>query len=478
MPELVTLPDQNQSRSDSWPSLPERDRGLLWHPYAPLLGTAAYAVESANGVRLTLRDQRGQAYEAIDAMSSWWSVVHGYRNPVLDRAVSKQLARFSHVMFGGLTHEPAVELAERLRGLTPKPLQHVFFADSGSVSVEVALKLAVQYQSARGLPERQHFLALRGGYHGDTFAAMGVSDPEGGMHTEFPGQLARNVFAPRPPAAVSVEGKLIGDSLALARWADQVADLVAQNTEHLAGIIVEPVLQGAGGMHIYDPGCLRVLRELADASGLLLIFDEIATGFGRTGKFFAAEWSAAELNSAKLNSAEAAAAGRPEAAAVVPDVLCVGKALTGGYLSLAAMLCSAEVAEVISASRFGALMHGPTFMANPLACAAANASLELLATGEWRSRVESIQDVLAAGLRAAATLPQVREIRTLGAVGVIETQQPVNVSEASGIGLAHGVWLRPFRNLIYAMPPYICSAADTEAIATAMVASVSPKSAR
>lgn len=443
-------------------SVADRDRGLLWHPYAPLVGAAAYAVEAANGVRLSLRGQDGRAFEAIDAMSSWWCMVHGYRHPVLDRAVVEQLGRFSHVMFGGLTHEPAVELGERLRAMTPEPLQHVFFADSGSISVEVALKLAVQYQSARGLPERQKFLALRGGYHGDTFAAMGVSDPDGGMHTEFPGQLAGNIFAPRPPDAVLQEGELRGDPAALARWAEEVAQLVAENSARLAGIIVEPVLQGAGGMHIYDPACLRVLRELADATGLLLIFDEIATGFGRTGKLFALEWS----------SNTPSAAGSTGTAAVIPDVLCVGKALTGGYLSLAAMLCSAEVAETISASRFGALMHGPTFMANPLACAAANASLALLDSGDWQGQVETIQRGLAAGLWVAEAEPMVRQVRTLGAVGVIEMRQPVEVAELTAAGLEHGVWLRPFRNLVYAMPPYICSATDTEKIAAGMVAAV------
>ena len=459
MPELGPLPDDRRS-------LPERDRGLLWHPYAPLAGPAPYAVEAANGIRLALRAPDGRGFEAIDAMSSWWCMVHGYRNPALDRAVFDQMTRFSHVMFGGLTHEPAVQLAERLRRITPEPLQHVFLADSGSISVEVALKVAIQYQSARGLPERQNFLAFRGGYLGDTFAAMGVSDPVGGMHAEFPGQLAGNVFAPRPPAAVLTAGRLVGDDAALADWAEEVAVLVARNASRLAGIIVEPVLQGAGGMHIYDPRCLRVLRELADAEGLLLMFDEIATGFGRTGKLFAAEWSSEPVPDSTVSGV---AAG-PAAAAVVPDVLCVGKALTGGYLSLAAMLCSAEVAGVISGSRFGALMHGPTFMANPLACAAANASLELLESGDWASRVAGIQSGLTEGLQAAASLPGVRTVRSLGAVGVVELQQPVDVPAATEAGLAQGVWLRPFRNLVYAMPPYLCSVGDTVEIAAGMVA--------
>ncbi|ABY22307.1 sdenosylmethionine-8-amino-7-oxononanoate aminotransferase [Renibacterium salmoninarum ATCC 33209] len=427
----------------------DRDRGLLWHPYAPLNGVAPYAVESASGVRLSLRDNNGRSYEAIDAMSSWWRMVHGYRNPVLDRAILAQLAEFSHVMFGGLTHEPAVELAEKLRQMSPEPLQHVFFADSGSVSVEVSLKLALQYQSAQGLPDRQKFLALRGGYHGDTFAAMGVSDPDGSLHTEFPGELAANVFAPRPPAATLHHSQLSADPDELSAWAAEVTELVYRNAHQLAGIIVEPVLQGAGGMFVYDPQCLQLLRELADSTGLLLIFDEIATGFGRTGTLFAAEW-----------------------AGVLPDVLCLGKALTGGYLSLAATLCSAEIASVLGRSELGALMHGPTFMANPLACAAANASLDLLATKDWQTQVAKIDAQLTSGLVGALELTSVQQIRTLGAVGVLELNVPVDVPAVTRVGLENGVWLRPFRNLVYTMPPYVSSAEDTVQITQAMVAAV------
>ncbi len=346
-------------------SLAARDRGLVWHPYAPLDGPEPYAVRSASGVRLGLTAPDGTRHDAIDAMASWWCAVHGYRHPALDAAAHAQIDRFSHVMFGGLTHEPAVALAERLTAIAPGEMAHVFFADSGSVSVEVALKLALQFQAAAGHPGRQRFLTVRGGYHGDTFAAMSVCDPVDGMHSAFPGVLAHHVFAPRPPAA-----RLVGvdtadehwetDESALADWQRSFRRTAREHRDELAAIVVEPVLQGAGGMHVYHPDALRTMREVADEHGLLLVVDEIATGFGRTGRLFASEW-----------------------AAVAPDVLCVGKALTGGYLSLAAVLTTAAVGATITRSTFRALLHGPTFMANPLACAIACASLDLLG-GDWR----------------------------------------------------------------------------------------------
>jgi len=431
------------------PSLIGRDRGLLWHPYAPLDGPAPYAVTAAEGVRLRLEAADGERFEAVDAMSSWWSAIHGYRHPVLDAAVRDQAGRFSHVMFGGLTHEPAVRLAEQLVDLAPEPLRHVFLADSGSVSVEVALKLAIQYQAAAGRRGRHAFLALRGGYHGDTFGAMSVCDPVDGMHAAFPSLPAQH-FLPRPPAArLDDEGALVSDPAEVAAWVAELERTAQRHRQELAGIIVEPVLQGAGGMHAYAPVCLQALRRVADEHGLLLIFDEIATGFGRTGRLFAGEW-----------------------AGVVPDVMCVGKALTGGYLTLAALLCSSGVAAAITASEFRALLHGPTFMANPLACAVASASLDLLGSAGWRDQVRGIEGALRTSLAPAAKLGSVRDVRVLGAVGVVELDRPVDVQAVTRAALEHDVWVRPFRNLVYTMPPYVCSAADVEAIGSGIVAAV------
>ncbi|WP_395403544.1 adenosylmethionine--8-amino-7-oxononanoate transaminase [Arthrobacter sp. UC242_113] len=436
---------QDSERTD----LIQRDRVRLWHPYAPASpDLPLWEVEAADGVRLRLRSEDGTRHEVTDAMSSWWSVIHGYRNPVLDAAAKAQLEKFSHVMFGGLTHAPAVELAERLVAMAPgapgrSRLERVFLADSGSVAVEVALKLAVQFQTAAGHPRRQRFLSLHGGYHGDTFAAMGVCDPVDGMHSAFPGLLAGNLFAPRPPAAASATPE------AVQAWASDVAQLAAAHSTELAAIVVEPVLQGAGGMHAYPADCLTALREVADRHGLLLIFDEIATGFGRTGELFAGDH-----------------------AGVVPDIMCVGKALTGGYLTLAAMLCTAEVAAAVSGGQAGALLHGPTFMGNPLACAVANASLGIIETGRWRADVARIGTGLASGLAPARELSSVRDVRTIGAVGVIELHDAVDVTAVTAAAIRRGVWVRPFRNLVYAMPPYISTAADIAQITAAMTETV------
>jgi adenosylmethionine-8-amino-7-oxononanoate aminotransferase len=429
-------------------TLINRDRGLVWHPYGPLDGPAPYAVMEAEGVRLRLFAEDGERFEAIDAMSSWWSVVHGYRNPVLDAAAREQLDKFSHVMFGGLTHEPAVRLAEQLVELAPEPLQHVFFADSGSVSVEVALKLAVQYQAGVGRPQRQRFLALRGGYHGDTTGAMSVCDPEDGMHSLFPALVASQLFLPRPPAAVLDGGRIVGaDERAVGEWVAQMQALVAKHADELAAIILEPVLQGAGGMYVYAPECLTALREVADRHGLLLIADEIATGFGRTGARFGCDL-----------------------AGVVPDVMCLGKSLTGGYLSLAAVLCSSTVATAINDSPQRALLHGPTFMANPLACAIASASVELLQ--DCLPAANAIGAGLAEALAPATRLASVSEVRTLGAVGVVQLNQPVDVAAVTRAALRRGVWVRPFRDLVYTMPPYIASQQDVAAIGSAIVGAV------
>ncbi|GAA2035569.1 adenosylmethionine--8-amino-7-oxononanoate transaminase [Terrabacter terrae] len=434
--------------------LAARDRGLVWHPYAPLDGPEPYAVEGASGVRLSLRAPDGTRHEAVDAMASWWCAVHGYRNPALDSAAHEQLDRFSHVMFGGLTHEPAVSLAERLTAIAPGPMTHVFFADSGSVSVEVALKLSLQYQAARGRPGRQRFLTVRGGYHGDTFAAMSVCDPVDGMHSAFPGALARQVFAPRPPAARLIttpdcEQRWETDVLELQPWAAEVRSLAETHRDELAAVVVEPVLQGAGGMHVYPPECLRVLRDVADEHELLLVVDEIATGFGRTGRLFASEW-----------------------ADVAPDVMCIGKALTGGYLSLAAVLTTRHVGDAITRSQFRALLHGPTFMANPLACAVANASLELV-EGSWKGDAPRVGRLLTEHLAPAGGLACVTDIRVLGAVGVVQLACPVDVGRVTRAALRRGVWVRPFRDLVYTMPPYVCTDDDVRLIADGIVGAVS-----
>ena len=427
-------------------SLAARDRGLLWHPYAALDGPAPYTVEAAEGVTLTLVSPEGERIEAIDGMASWWCAVHGYRNPELDRAVVDQVTEFSHVMFGGLTHRPAVELAELLVEVTPPELQHVFFADSGSVSVEVALKLAVQYQAARGRPERRRILTVRGGYHGDTTGAMSVCDPEGGMHAEFSGLVAEQLFVAPPPAATTPDGTVWhADEGSVTQWIEDVRATARKHRGELAGIIVEPVLQGAGGMRTYHPTILRALRDLANELDLVFIVDEIATGFGRTGKWFASEW-----------------------AGVVPDVMCVGKALTGGYMTLAAVLVSAAVGEVITASEQRALMHGPTFMANPLACAVALQSVRMLRE-TWSEDVARLSAALSEILPVAAELSVVKDVRVIGGVGVVEFHEAPDPAVLTRTALEQGVWFRPFGKLLYTMPPYVCTDEEVRTIAYALL---------
>ncbi|GAA4480497.1 adenosylmethionine--8-amino-7-oxononanoate transaminase [Rhodococcus olei] len=408
------------------------DADHLWHPYGAFpASTNTLVVESARGTRLTLADGR----ELVDGMSSWWSAVHGYRHPVLDAAATAQLGRMSHVMFGGLTHEPAARLAELLVAITPAGLDKVFLADSGSVSVEVAIKLALQYQRAIGRPERHRLLTWRGGYHGDTFAPMSVCDPDGGMHSMWTDVLARQVFAPVPPREFDPA------------YVAEFEAILARHTGELAAVIVEPVVQGAGGMRFHDPRYLTELRRMCDEHGLLLIFDEIATGFGRTGELFAADH-----------------------AGVAPDVMCVGKALTGGYLTLAAVLCTSAIAEAISAGEGGGVMHGPTFMGNPLACAVAVAAVELLLSRDWRAEVAAVHDGLVAGLEPARSLPGVADVRTFGAIGVVEMAEPVDMRTATDAAVDAGVWLRPFGRLVYAMPPYVATPEDVATIAAGMVA--------
>ena len=416
--------------------LVELDRRHVWHPYSPMpAGGDALQVVDADGVRLRLADGR----ELIDGMASWWCAVHGYRHPVLDDAVRAQLQRMAHVMFGGLTHEPAIRLAARLVELTPDPLQHVFFSDSGSVAVEVAIKMALQYWRARGATERSRLLTVRGGYHGDTFGAMAVCDPVGGMHSLFSGMLSEHVFADRPPPGFD---RPLDDA-----YAAHLTALVERHAHELAGVIVEPVVQGAGGMHFYNPEIVRLLRELCDRHELLLILDEIATGFGRTGAFFASDH-----------------------AGVSADVMCVGKALSGGYLPLAATLCTPHVAQAISQGEGGALMHGPTFMGNALACSVALASLDLLADGSWRPEVARIERGLTDGLAPARELGGVSDVRVLGAIGVIQLAGPVDVAAATRAAVDCGVWVRPFRDLVYTMPPYVTDDADIARISQAAIA--------
>lgn len=424
----------------------QQDSELLWHPYSSLSEPSPVRlVHGADGVRLRLDDGDGGTVEAIDAMASWWCMIHGYRNPVLDAALRRQIDDFSHVMFGGLTHEPAIRLAERLVGISPDPLRHVFFCDSGSVSVEVAIKLALQYQVARGNSGRTRMLTVRGGYHGDTFAPMSVCDPVNGMHSLFTGALKEQVFGRQPPAGFDRPD----DDPEFLAWAAELAEIAEHHADEIAGIIVEPILQGAGGMYPYSPACLRVLRRLADEHGFLLILDEIATGFGRTGTLFASEH-----------------------AGIDPDILCVGKALTGGYMSLAATLCTTDVAHTVSNGPGGALMHGPTFMANPLACAVALASIDLLLSQDWASEVGRISTGLAAGLAPAAELPGVKDVRVLGAVGVVQLGGPVDVQRVTDGALRRGVWVRPFRDLVYTMPPYICTDDEIATIGAAITGAI------
>jgi adenosylmethionine-8-amino-7-oxononanoate aminotransferase len=412
------------------------DRRHVWHPYAPMPGTLEpLLVESAQGTRLRLADGR----ELVDGMSSWWAAIHGYRHPVLDAAVTSQIGSMSHVMFGGLTHEPAIRLCQTLVEVAPDGLEHVFLSDSGSVAVEVAIKMCLQYWRSRRRPAKRRLLTWRGGYHGDTFHPMSVCDPDGGMHSLWAGVLPEQLFIPMPPAGFDAP---IDES-----YVDLIEAAVARHADELAAVIVEPVVQGAGGMRFHHPTYVAALRAACDRHDVLLVFDEIATGFGRTGAMFAADH-----------------------AGVRPDVMCVGKALTGGYLSLAATLCTAEVADGISRGELPVLAHGPTFMGNPLACAVANASIGLARTDVTAMSVRRIAAGLRTGLAPAADLPGIADVRVLGAIGVVQLDRPVDMAAATQAAVAHGVWLRPFRDLIYTMPPYISTEADVSLITAAVVA--------
>ena len=413
--------------------LKEFDREHILHPYAPATpATEMYMVKSASGVYLEL----DSGEKIIDGMSSWWSVIHGYNVPELNTAATEQLSKMSHVMFGGLTHESAIRLAEKLLKITDESLEHIFFSDSGSVSVEVALKMAFQYFNSQGNKQKTKILSFSKGYHGDTFGAMSVCDPVTGMHSAFEGILHKNIFCEEPMCSF--------DSKWDEKYIIDFKEKIEKHHEEIAAVIVEPVVQGAGGMRIYSPLLLKRVRELCTQYDVLLILDEIATGFCRTGKLFAYEY-----------------------AKIAPDILCVGKALTGGYLSLAATLTSKKVMQGVEANG-NILMHGPTFMANPLACAVANASLELLLNSPWQERVRSIESQLLDELGRCSELPLVKEVRVLGAIGVVELHKEIDLAWMTPEFIARGVWVRPFLNLVYIMPPFVISKTELTTLTTAI----------
>ncbi|HEX19809.1 MAG TPA: adenosylmethionine--8-amino-7-oxononanoate transaminase [Acidiferrobacteraceae bacterium] len=413
------------------------DQQHIWHPYSAMHSELPiYEVVSADGVRLTLSDGR----ELIDGMASWWCMIHGYNHPQMNTALERQLNKMAHVMFGGLTHEPAMTLTRQLLDITPEPLQKIFFSDSGSVSVEVAMKMAMQYWQAKGQPQRHRFIALRSGYHGDTLGAMSVCDPVTGMHSLFQDILPRQVFVDQPRCRFGEP--CTNEDIA------PLEDALKTNQD-IAALIMEPIVQGAGGMWFYSADYLKKARALCGQYDVLLILDEIATGFGRTGKLFACEH-----------------------AGISPDIMCIGKALTGGYMTLAATLTTETIASTIDQGDPGVFMHGPTFMANPLACTAASSSIRLLLESDWQNNIRRIQQGLEQGLAPCRAFDQVEEVRVLGAIGVVEMKQAVDMKGITGAFVDAGVWVRPFGKLVYLMPPYIIGNDDLQTLTDAVVETV------
>jgi len=413
----------------------ELDRQHVWHPYSAFdMPLAPFPVASADGVRLTLKDGR----ELIDGMSSWWSTLHGYNHPKLKAAAKNQIDTMAHVMFGGLTHEPAVTLCKTLVDITPQGLNKVFLSDSGSVACEVAIKMAFQYWISQGQPQKNKLITVRNGYHGDTFATMSVSDPTTGMHHMFNEVLAQQIFVEAPQCLFDDEFE--------ERHVSDLKNTLKEKHDCIAAMILEPIVQGTGGMRFYSPAYLKRVKELCEEFNVLLICDEIATGFGRTGKMFACEH-----------------------AGISPDILCVGKALTGGFMSMAATITTDKVAKGICEGEAGVFMHGPTFMGNPLACAVANASLDILLNDDWQTKVDNLQVQLLKGLAPAKDLPQVAHVRVLGGIGVIELKEPVHMPTVQPMFVEEGIWVRPFGKLVYILPPFIISDADVAQLTAAMV---------